>query len=101
MDLKILSILSIIFTIALFEIAYKKDSGKLAVRSIETLGLAISTLLLIYVYTFFENNFILITTLFGLFFMLYFMIKSGIVHSKEIRMIKRKIEKKLDDENEV
>ena len=49
-DLKVFSLATIAITIVLFEIAYNKDSGKIAIHGIETLLLSILTLVSMYIY---------------------------------------------------
>ena len=99
-DIKALSIISILTTIILFEIAYKKDSGKLTVRGIEFLLLSISNVLLIYVYNFYRENFVIIALLFGGAFVIYYLIKSFVVYKKDRKTIKKEIieERKKEEE---
>ena len=90
-DIKVLSILSIITTVIIFEIAYKKDSGKLTIRGIEILLLAISNLLLIYIYSFFNQSFVIINLIFAVSFVIYYFIKTIVVYKKDKKYIKKKI----------
>ena len=92
-DLKIISIIDIIITIIIFEIAYKKDSGKLAIRGIEVLLLSICTLLINYVFKIYNSHFLEIVIIIALLFSLYFMIKSLVIYNKERRKLKKKISK--------
>jgi len=64
LDLKVFSITLIILTIILFEYSYKKGSGNICVHGIETLFLAVFTLISIKTYTmYFEKfHFILATS---------------------------------------
>jgi hypothetical protein len=48
-NMKMVAILLITLTIAIFEIAYKKDSGELTIYGIESLIVSICTLMTIYI----------------------------------------------------
>jgi len=63
-DLKVFSMSLIVFTVLLFEYSYKKGSGNICVHGIETLFLAVFTLISIKTYTmYFEKfHFILATS---------------------------------------
>ena len=89
--LQVLSIVSILFTIILFEIAYKKNSDSLAVRSIELLMLSIATLVSLYFYTIYNNRFTGFMTSFGLLFAVYFVGKSIYKYIKDRRQMKMEI----------
>ena len=81
-DLKVFSVALIILTIILFEISYKKDDGNICIHGIETLVLAIFTLLSIYTYTIYFKNFHMIVASFSLLFGVYYVGKAIIIYRK-------------------
>lgn len=89
--LKVLSMLSIIITVLIYEYAYKKDSDKYAINGIEWMVLSICTVILLHIYKLYNDKFIIMTTIFGLLFMIYYIIKSIVVYIKDKREIRKKI----------
>lgn len=81
-DLKVFSMFSIVFTICMIEYAYKKDSGRYAIHSIELLVISIVTLFTPYFYVVYNNKFIAILTSIALVFGIYFIGKSIIDYIK-------------------
>ena len=92
-DLMVFSILLLFLSIIIFEIAYKKDSGKLAINGIEVLVLAIVTFYLPYMYAYFHNDYNTIVILLGIAYSLYYVIKSVV----NVKIEKRKYKKSLND----
>lgn len=80
--LKILAMISIFFTIAIFEISYRKDSGKLAIFGIESLVLSIVVLYIPKIYENLERKFYRELLIMPLFFAIYYIAKSIIIHFK-------------------
>ena len=81
-DLKVFSLCILFFAIILLERAYKKDNGQIAIFGIETIGVAIVTLALIYVNLMFSSQYINIIFIIMGIFILYYIIKSIIVYIK-------------------
>ena len=81
-DLQVFSILTIGITIIIFEIAYKKDSGELAIYGIETLFVAICTLLTIYIGMYYKTKFSYIINTISMLFAIYYVTKSIIIYVK-------------------
>lgn len=82
-DLKVFSITSLLISIVLFEKAYKKDSGEIAIYGIETLMLAIITLTLIYINLMFSSRYVFIVNSISCIFAIYYLIKSVIIYIKK------------------
>lgn len=82
-DLKVFSITSLLISIVLFEKAYKKDSGEIAIYGIEMLILAIVTLSLIYINLMFSSRYVFIVNSISCIFAIYYLIKSVIVYIKK------------------
>lgn len=81
--LKSIAAVIMIISIIIFEIAYKKDNGTIAIIGIETLIIAIHTLLIIHIVNIANIGFdIYIKTSIFLFSM-YFLIKSMIIYTIE------------------
>lgn len=77
---KISSVVLFIFTLILFEIAYKKDDDEICVNGIEMLALSLITLLTPYTFIQKPNTFSLIV---GVYFTIYYIIKNFIIYKKE------------------
>ena len=69
-------------TIVIFEIAYKKDSGELAIYGIESLILSICTLLTIFIRMNYNNKFSYIINTIAMLFAIYYVGKSIIIYVK-------------------
>lgn len=82
-DLKVFSITSLLISIVLFEKAYKKDSGEIAIYGIETLILAIITLTLIYINLMFSSRYVFIVNSISCIFAIYYLIKSVVIYIKK------------------
>ncbi|MBO5413677.1 MAG: hypothetical protein J6A29_05280 [Clostridia bacterium] len=77
---KISSVILLVITLVLFEVAYKKDSDTLAITSIEMFFLSIITLLTPYILINRPNVF---TSIMGVYFTIYYAIKNFIIYRKE------------------
>lgn len=77
---RILSLCLLIFTLVLFEVAYKKDSDSIAITSIEVFFLSIITLLTPYTLICRPNVY---TSSIGVLFVVYYSIKNFIIYKKE------------------
>ena len=88
-DLKVFSIISVAITICIFEYAYKKDSGEIAITGIEILLVSFFILSLYYVlqYKFFDYQYYLL--LFTGIFLVYYLLKSFIIYIKENHKYRR------------
>ncbi len=96
-DLKVFSIILISLTILIFEIGYKKDSGKFAIYGIEILILSISTFIMLYLSFILTNKFSLIIAFIVLVYGIYYCAKCIIIYVKE----KNKIIKQKSDIQEI
>lgn len=97
-ELRLFSLGFLFVAIVLFEFAYRKDSGKIAINGIEFLSLAIVTMLLIYVETIYMEKFPGVVSLIGKAYALYFLIKSIVINQKakkeySMKKVKEEMEK--------
>lgn len=93
-DLQVFSMLAIIFTIFLFEKAYKKDEINLTIYSIEALAVSIATLSTIYIGMKFEpKKYPYIINFITIAFTLYYAMKAGVIY---IKMKKRALKRTSD-----
>jgi hypothetical protein len=109
-DLKIFSTIYLATSIILFEIAYKKDSGKIAIHGIEILLVAIMTLFLPYIIFELDSKYQKIYYFVGEYIAVYYVIKCICIaiirkrkYSKDVSDIKEIIKKEkriIKDENE-
>ena len=90
-DLKVFSLATIAITIVLFEIAYNKDSGKIAIHGIETLLLSILTLVSMYIYILHRTKFLFVIMGGVVLATLYYLVRSIAVTIKEKRKWKDNI----------
>lgn len=97
MDLKIFSITALLSTLLLIEFAYKKDSGKLAINSVEAIIISLFMLFIIYIYTYYIYAFPLIVLFAALVLGLYYSIKGIIIIFKE----KNKYKKSSNDISDI
>ena len=74
-DLKVFSMILLISTIILFEIAYKKDKSGLWLHGIEVMVIAVFTIYLIYLYSIYYNSFGSIVFSFAFIYIIYYAIK--------------------------
>ena len=95
--LKILSIIILLFSIVIFEVAYRKDNGILALHGIEMLVLASYTLSADHVVKTIEISFTTYTLISSFIFIIYYILKATIINTIE----KRKYLKSLSDIKEI
>ena len=81
-DLKVFAVSILAIAIGVFENAYKKDSGKIAIYGIETLILAFAMLAFIYLDIMCHSNFVIITVLITYTIAIYYTVKSIIIYQK-------------------
>lgn len=96
-DLKVFSISLIIFTIILFEVSYKKESGNLCIHGIESLILSIVMLFSSYVYTIQMKEFTTFAAIVSYAFAIYYVGKSIVIYKK----MKKKYIAGLSDIDEI
>ena len=84
-DLKVFSLTLIAISIIIFESAYSKDDGGFAIFGIETLVVAIITLVSIYIYILHKENYIIYISVVSLVATVYYILKSIIIgiHGKK------------------
>ncbi len=95
--IKIISLVFLFLSIIIFEIAYHKDSGKLAINGIEVLVLAIHELTIWQEIKKFDISFDKFILFSGCIFVIYYIIKSILIFTKE----RRKYLKSLSDIHEI
>ncbi len=95
--LKLVSMLILFLSIILFEIAYHKDSGKIAINGIEILMLAIHTLTIWNVVNKIDISFQTYILFSTYAFAIYYILKSILIYTRE----KRKYLKSLSDIHEI
>lgn len=96
-DLRMASMALIISTIIVFEIAYKKDSGKYAIHGIEMMFLSICTLFTEAIYKIYNDKFIYIMGTFSFLFGIYYVGKSIAIYLK----MKKSVSKISTDVNKI
>lgn len=102
-ELKIISIIFIILTIIIFEIAYKKDRSDYAINGIELLIISIITLVATYVQILYTDKFMIFITITMLAMAIYYIVKAICIfsrskqkHNKNISDVKEIVEEKED-----
>lgn len=85
-DLKVFSMCILVVAICLIEVAYKRDSGEIALYGVEMIVLSITTVALIYVDLMFSMRYIYIVPAISFVFAVYYLIKSIIIYSKRKKM---------------
>jgi len=81
-DLKVFGVSLLALAIGVFEYAYKKDSGIIAIYGIEILVLSIITIGFIYLSLMWAEKFVSISTLITYIIAIYFVIKSAVIYTK-------------------
>lgn len=81
-DLKVFSISIVFSAIAIFEYAYKRDSGRFAIYGIEVLIVAITTLAGMYIIEINKDYFNIIIATISILFIIYYFIKSRLIYKK-------------------
>jgi len=95
--LKVISMIILLSCIIIFEIAYKKDSGKLAINGIEILVLASHALSIMQVVQIAKLKFTSYIIISAFSFVIYYMLKAGILYTID----KRNYLKSLSDIKEI
>ena len=95
--LRVVSIVLLVGTIITFEIGYKKDNGYIWLHGVEIMAIAIFSLYLIYLYSFFFANYGTLLIVAGIVCLIYFAIKIAIIQ----RRIEKEYKKSLTDINEI
>ncbi len=90
-DLKAFSLGLIALTIMIFEYAYNKDSGRLALFGVEVLCTAIVTLILTYVYILHKDQFFIVIGIYSGLAFIYYAIKTITIKIKETKEWKKSI----------
>lgn len=80
--LKVFSMIFIITTVIVFEIAYRKDSGKIAINGIELLFFSVYTLYISKIYENIDKYFCKVLILMPLYCAIYYFVKSIIMYKK-------------------
>lgn len=80
--LKIFAMIFILLTVGVFEFAYRKDSGKIAIVGIELLVFSVIILYIPQIYTHKENRFCQALMLTPIFCAIYYMAKSIFIYIK-------------------
>lgn len=96
-DLKVFSMAILFTAILLFEKSYNKDDGIICIYGIETLVLAIITLISTYFFILMKDKFILLISLVSYFYGIYYVAKSIIIYKK----MKNEYIKSLNDISEI
>lgn len=96
-DLRVFSMLLLVLTIIMFELAYKKDKGELWIHGIELMVVAIFTTYLQYLYSIYYSTFGTVVLTFALFYLIYYSVKILI----EKRRIVKEYNKSLIDIGEI
>ena len=81
-DLKVFAVGLLALAIILFEYAYKKDSGKIAIYGIETLVLSFCMIAFIYISIMLNSKFVVIVVLTTYAIAIYYTVKSAIIYKK-------------------
>ena len=81
-DIKVFSMAMLIIAIGIFEVAYKKESGRYAIHGIEILILAFITMALLYINLMWSDKFVPIAVFFSYAFGIYYIAKSIIIYHK-------------------
>lgn len=87
--IKAFSIALVILTICVYEIAYKKDSGKWAKAGIELMFLSIVTLISLKIYLHYNNKFVSSMTSAALLFSIYYVGNSIIIYIRQKKEAKK------------
>lgn len=82
-DLKTFIIFEVIASICIFEVAYKKDSGKMVLHGIEMIAIASSTLIILSLYGRGSNKYIFVIIISTAIICIYYLIKSLIIKIKK------------------
>lgn len=78
-DLKVFSMCVLLTAIALLEVAYKKDSGEIALYGVEMIVISLTTVALIYVNLMLSTRYVYIVSAISYIFAIYYLIKSIVI----------------------
>lgn len=78
----------ILFTVVLFEVAYRKGNGQIGVHGVEVLVLSVISLFMPYVYFHRGKTVMMLYSLMGLYIAIYYVVKAVVVYVKEVRKYK-------------
>lgn len=92
-DLHVFSLFILAVSIYLFEVAYQKDKGRIAIHGIEVLVMAIITLLSLYLYQMKKEQFPILLNIASFIFAIYFVGKSIYIY---VKMKKRGLKQNSD-----
>ena len=90
-DIKVFSVILVALAIVIFEFAYKKDSGEIAIKGIEFLALGIMTLSLNYIFILKSSIYKRVDMWLMLGFIIYYFIKNTFVYLIEKKKYKNTI----------
>lgn len=82
-DLKVFSITLLVLSVIIFEKSYKKDDGALCIYGIETLVLAIITLLSVYVNLLINEKFVGLVSIASFGFAIYYVVKATLIYIRD------------------
>ena len=80
--MKVFAMISIVLTVTVFEIAYRKDSGKIAIIGIENLALSVIVLYIPQIYANLDKKFCVQLTFIPVFCAIYYIAKCIIIYIK-------------------
>lgn len=80
--LKVFPMISIFLTVGMFEMAYRKDNGKMAIVGIEFLVVSIIVLYIPFIYNHLDKKFCIQLTFIPIFIAIYYIAKSIIIYLK-------------------
>ena len=82
-DLKVFSLVVIALTIILFEQAYNKNNGKIAVYGVEALVVSVVTLIMLYTAILYSDYFVMLGSIIAAVILVYYTIKSIVILIRE------------------
>ena len=86
-------------TILLFEVAYRNDSGHIAIISVEFLALSIASMMLLYLQAFFPDKLCSLSITIAISFAIYYTIKSLVIYIKGKRAyLVKNMKKEMEQE---
>lgn len=81
-DMKIFAVTFLVIGIAIIEMAYKKDSGRLAINGIELLVLSLHTLSIMHMIVLLKYDFRIYVLVSSYIFSIYYVLKSILIYTK-------------------
>lgn len=82
-DLKVFSLVVIALTIILFEQAYNKNNGKIAVYGVEALVVSVVTLIMLYTAILYSDYFVMLGSIIAAVILVYYIVKSIVIFIRE------------------